>query len=132
MYANVYAASAAPKKKEQLETYGPFRHASAEENRLHAMTGEELEAEIVGNLKDYKEMELKLFPKPSASPYQIPRHMRFFAPQGRRAAVLAGMRQRLKRRHILLVQYDESQYISMMFVKIKGRIDRFGGVARIE
>ena len=80
----MYAASAAPEKKEQLKTYGPFRHESAEENRLHAMTGEELEAEIAGNLKDYKEIELKLFPKPSASPYQIPRHMQFFAPQGRR------------------------------------------------
>ena len=58
-------------------TYGPFRHASDEENRLHAMTDEQLEAEI-----DNREMELKLFPKPSAASYQIPRHMRFFAKQG--------------------------------------------------
>ena len=85
----MYAATAAPETKEQLRTYGPFKHASAEENRLHAMTSEELETEIAGNLKDYKEMELKLFPKPSAALYQIPRHMRFFAPQGRRSAVLA-------------------------------------------
>ena len=84
-------------------TYGPFGHASAEENRLHAMTDEQLEAEIDSNLKDYKEMELKLFPKPSASPYQIPRHMRFFVAQGRRAVVLAGLRQRLERKHIKLV-----------------------------
>ena len=38
--ANVYATSAAPEKREQLKTY-----------RLHAMTGEELEAEITRNLK---------------------------------------------------------------------------------
>ena len=63
---------------------------------MHAMTGEELEAEIATSLKDYNEMELKLFPKQSASPYQIPRHMRFFAPQGRggcsvsRAATTSG------------------------------------------
>ena len=64
-------------------TYGPFKHASDEENRLHAMTDEQLDAYTTGNLKDYKEMELKLFPKPSASSYQILRQMRFFAPQGR-------------------------------------------------
>lgn len=57
---------------EQVErTYGPFGHASAEGNRLHAMTDEQLEAEIDSNLKDHKEMELKLFPKPSASPYEF-------------------------------------------------------------
>ena len=104
-------------------THGPFEHATAEENRLHAMTDEELEAHITNNLKNYKEMKLKLFPKSTGAPYQIPRHMRFSAPQGRRAAVLAGLRQRLERRHIRLVQYSEEQYISMMFVKFKGRID---------
>ena len=80
------------KVEEVKRTYGPFEHASAEENRLHAMTDEQLEAEIDNNLKDYKEMELKLFQKPSATSYQIPRHMRFFAAQGRRAAMLAGSR----------------------------------------
>ena len=74
-------------------------------------------------MKDYKETELKLFPRPSASKYQIPRHMRLFAPVGRRAAVLAGLRPRLERKHVKLVQYSEAQYISMMFVKFKGRID---------
>ena len=88
--ASVHAGSAAPEKQEQLKTYGPFKHASAEENRLHAMTGEELDAEIARSLKEYREMELKLFPKPAVSPYLIPRHVRFFAPQGWRVAVLAG------------------------------------------
>ena len=80
------------KAEEIKRTYGPFEHASDEENRLHAMTDEQLEAEIDNNLKDHTEMELKLFPKPSAALYQIPRHMRLLAAQGRRAAVLVDLR----------------------------------------
>ena len=37
--------------------------------------------------------------------------------------MLAGLRQRLERKHIKLVQYSAEQYISMMFVKFKARID---------
>ena len=93
-------------------THGPFEHASSVENKLHAMTDEELEAHIKHRLKDYKEMKLELFPKTTGAPYQIPRHVRFSAPQGRRAAVLAGLRQRLERRHIRLVQHSEEQNTS--------------------
>ena len=121
--APMYRATKAESKQGAGAPHGPFEHASAAENKLHAMADEELEAHIKHNLKDYQEMKLKLFPKATGAPYQIPRHMRFSAPQGRRAAVLAGLRQRLERRHIRLVQYSEEQYISMMFVKFKGRID---------
>ena len=123
--APIYKATKAASKQGSAgpgATQGPFEHASAAENKLHAMTDEELEAHIKYNLKDYKEMKLKLFPKATGAPYQIPRHMRFSVPQGRRASVLAGLRQRLERRHIRLLQYSEQQYISMMFVKFKGRI----------
>ena len=68
------------------------------------MTDEELEAHIKQNLRGYKEVKLKLFPKSTGAQHQIPRHMRFSAPQGRRATVLAGLRQRLERRNIRLVQ----------------------------
>ena len=66
--ANVCVAFAVSGGGGQQEAYGPPKHASVEGDMLHAMADGELEAHIAGNLEGYTEMELKLFPKPSAAP----------------------------------------------------------------
>ena len=80
-------------------THGPFEHASATENKLHAMTDEQLEADIEQQLEGLQGDEAEAVPK-SNRRHRI-RYQgtcEFSQPQGRRAAVLAGLRQRLERR----------------------------------
>ena len=37
--------------------------------------------------------------------------------------MLAGLKQKFKKKHLRLVKYNENQWISQMLVKFKGRID---------
>ena len=103
---------------------GPFKNATKLENELHAMSSEERTAWIQKKLENYQEMSLPVkMRKGTGAPFQVPRHKRFYAPHQRRAAVLAGLKQKFKKKHLRLVKYNENQWISQMFVKFKGRID---------
>jgi hypothetical protein len=99
-------------------------HANPLEKRLIGMDDDGLEAWMQDKLKGYVAPKLKLKPKSEhTAPYQVPRRNRYQTPQKLRSAVMAGIKKKLKARSLKLVAYSHAQWISMMFVKAKGRKD---------
>jgi hypothetical protein len=88
------------------------------------MSDEELEQWMRGKLEGYELPKLHLRIKGDESvPYQVPVRARYQTPTKLREATLSALRKKLDAGWLKLVPYDPKAWISMMFVKAKGRVD---------
>ena len=56
-------------------------------------------------------------------PYQVPKHVRINTPAARKPVALAELKLRMKRGHLKLVKYEQTQWIASMFCKGKDTIN---------
>jgi hypothetical protein len=85
---------------------------------------EELESWMKGKLEGYELPRLHLRVREDESvPYQVPVKARYQTPTKLREATLHALRKKLDAGWLKLVPYDPEAWISMMFVKAKGRVD---------
>ena len=116
-------------KEPRVDSTIPYYEAeapepSALEKRLTGMTDVELEGWMETRLEGYKAPELTLTLKAEeTAPYQVPKRSRYQTGDKLSAAVRAALRVKLADRSMKLMPYSREQWISMMFVKAKGRID---------
>jgi site-specific DNA-cytosine methylase len=110
----------------------PAGAATPIEEWSEGVDDEELEAWMLKKLQGYELPRLQLRLKGDETvPYQVPVRSRYQTPTKLREATLHALKKKLDAGWLKLVPYDSEAWISMMFVKAKGRIDPESGLEAV-